>query len=321
MSIYTNCVLHWPLDEGTGTTANDASGSGNHGTLNTASWHDDATRGWVWDGSANVAATTLNRYVERTGVNPFPGDGTGLTIAGWVYVIAYGTNNYAASKADGNNGTFYYMAGVGATRLGLANSDTTTAYSQHDIASGTAQWWHIAFTYEDGTWRLYRTGVQVGTGTHSVTPSYNLVNSPSQPIRVGGSAAWNAFEGRVSDLAIWSRALSAGEIGDIYNGQWGTAQLKPSVEPLYYGATLLASKSNISWKVISGHNDLNGTVIASGIANATTDAAGLFVLPSNIIGSEGVEAGTQVLLSLYWEEGNPAVDRSITMKTTLVAET
>ncbi|MCK4790902.1 MAG: LamG domain-containing protein, partial [Desulfobacteraceae bacterium] len=48
----TGLVGYWRLDEGSGYTTADASGSGNTGTLGTAVEGDDAEPGWVWSGAA-----------------------------------------------------------------------------------------------------------------------------------------------------------------------------------------------------------------------------------------------------------------------------
>jgi len=91
-----------------------------------------------------------------------------------------------------------------------------------------------------------------------------------------------------------------------------------SLQPLYYGATLLANKTNIQWLVTEGHSTLTGTWRGAGVAG-TTDASGNFTPDgSPSLGT----ASDEVTLHLYWEEGSePVVDRSLIVKTTLVADT
>jgi hypothetical protein len=100
-----------------------------------------------------------------------------------------------------------------------------------------------------------------------------------------------------------------------------SARMVPVVEPLYYGATLLASKTNLKFKITAGTDSLAGALLGSG-ANGTTDGSGNFVLPEGVtLNDDGVPptANDPAFLHLYWEEGNPAVDRSLIVKTTLVA--
>jgi hypothetical protein len=99
------------------------------------------------------------------------------------------------------------------------------------------------------------------------------------------------------------------------------ANLVPDMEPLYYGATLLESKTGIQYTVRLGHTNLNGISVATGV-NGTTNDLGEFSLPSPITNDEEpLSAADPVTVSLYWEEGSdPVVDRSIIVKTTLVAD-
>jgi hypothetical protein len=92
------------------------------------------------------------------------------------------------------------------------------------------------------------------------------------------------------------------------------ADLYPAVEPLYYLGSLLANKTGIKYLITAGHTDLAGEAIAFG-STATTNGSGVLTLPAPV---DGIENGN-ITLHLYWEEGNPAVDRSLIVKTTLVA--
>jgi hypothetical protein len=96
-----------------------------------------------------------------------------------------------------------------------------------------------------------------------------------------------------------------------------------STEPLYYLGNLLSNKTNLFFKVTAGQADLGGTVLGVG-TNGTTNGSGIFVLPESVTlqDDEGLppSADDPVFLHLYWEEGNPAVDRSLIVKTTLVAD-
>ena len=87
------------------------------------------------------------------------------------------------------------------------------------------------------------------------------------------------------------------------------------LQPLYYGATLMASKTNIEFVIEPGHVLGAGTTEASGTAG-TTNASGIFQVP----GGYTSPTADPVTVSLYWEEGSdPSVDRSLIVKTTLVA--
>ena len=98
----------------------------------------------------------------------------------------------------------------------------------------------------------------------------------------------------------------------------GSVSYYPVVEALYDGAILQANKSGVSYVVRKG-TTVESPVVASG-TNATINSDGILVLPSPVTdsGDEPLSNNEPVLLSIYWEEGNPAVDRSLIVKTTLV---
>ena len=87
------------------------------------------------------------------------------------------------------------------------------------------------------------------------------------------------------------------------------------MEPLYYGTTLLENKTNIEYSVWLG-TAFNTEPDSSGV-NGTTNASGVFQFPG--AGFSGV-ATDPAVVGLYWTEGSdPVVDRSLIVKTTLVA--
>ena len=88
-----------------------------------------------------------------------------------------------------------------------------------------------------------------------------------------------------------------------------------SLEPLYYGANPLANKTNITWTVRPDTGSgLNNEATGAGVAG-TTNGSGVFTPNGDPNLGNPLD---NVYLSLYWEEGNPAVDRSLIVKTTLV---
>ena len=98
---------------------------------------------------------------------------------------------------------------------------------------------------------------------------------------------------------------------------YSAVTLYPAMEPLYYGATLLADKTGIEYSVVEGHAVLGGEPVTYG-SNGTTDGSGNFVWPgAGFAGS----AADPVTVHLYWEEGtSPVLKHSLIYKTTLVED-
>src|SRR6185503_10554648 len=81
-------------------------------------------------------------------------------------------------------------------------------------ATGTAQvpantWTHLATTYDGATLRMFVNGTQVASKaqTGNIGPSTGA-------LRIGGNAIFSGeyFSGRIDEVRVYSRALTAGEI-------------------------------------------------------------------------------------------------------------
>lgn len=79
------------------------------------------------------------------------------------------------------------------------------------------RWIHMAGTYDGSLMRLYVDGAEIGQ--RALTGTINL--DPSRPLTVGveenggGHVPENPFDGRIDEIRIYNRALSAGEIAEI----------------------------------------------------------------------------------------------------------
>ncbi|MDZ4721389.1 MAG: LamG-like jellyroll fold domain-containing protein, partial [Roseiflexaceae bacterium] len=69
-------------------------------------------------------------------------------------------------------------------------------------------WSHLAVTYNNSTLRLYLNGAQVAS-----TAASGAMATSSNPLRMGGNSIWGEyFSGRIDNVRIYNRALSATEI-------------------------------------------------------------------------------------------------------------
>lgn len=73
----------------------------------------------------------------------------------------------------------------------------------------TSVWSQLAVTYDGSTLRLYVNGTEVS----SRAASGLLTSSSGATLRIGGNAVWGRyFRGRIDEVRIYDRALSAGEV-------------------------------------------------------------------------------------------------------------
>jgi hypothetical protein len=193
-------VAAYGFEESSSTTANDASGKSNPGTIREATHAAgkfgqalsfDGVNDWVAVPDSNSLDLTSAMTLEAW-VNP-------NTITGWRTVML----------KEQPTGLVYGI---------YANTDTNRpsahAYTSSEFDTrGTAQvalntWTHVAATYDGATLRFYVNGTQVSS--KALTGS--MITSTS-PLHIGGNGVWGEwFKGLIDEVRIYRRALSASEI-------------------------------------------------------------------------------------------------------------
>lgn len=215
-----NLAAYWSFDETTGTTAFDQSGQGNNG--------------------AHTGPVAIS-----TSVPPFPGGGRSLqfqqgggtfvsvpssaslqmtgsfTIAAWVNatdgVEQHGiVEKWNQSAPSGG----YFLRLSNSEYLGLnvvPPSGGVNGVGTSPRAIPLGQWVHVAGVYDvaGGSVTLYVNGVadpSVGSGVPSPGAETNV-------LRIGRDYGGNGFNGLIDEPRIYSKPLTAGEIGILRVGQ------------------------------------------------------------------------------------------------------
>ncbi|OIO00097.1 MAG: hypothetical protein AUJ49_10155 [Desulfovibrionaceae bacterium CG1_02_65_16] len=135
---------------------------------------------------------------------------TAGTIACWVSLREAGTTAPLVYKRGS------YTLQVNSNRtlsLILTNGGTTTVttYSWNTLGSN-AKWYHVAATWNGATVRLYINGSQARSTNTSRTAA-----TTSNALLIGGNGS-TSFDGRIDDLYLYDRALSAAEITGLASG-------------------------------------------------------------------------------------------------------
>jgi hypothetical protein len=203
----------WHLDEGTGSTSADSSGSGHTATLNNGPT-------WTTSGQTNDALTfSGTSYLTASLTSWFGGNNT-MSASAWVYATST-TNGpiFGVTSAAGGCGwCMPFLSIAGSTVYGYlwqVNGNTPLS------ATVTLNAWHfLAITYDpsagekfyvDGSLSSSGTGTYVGSGLADYLTTYIPGATPS-----GVNAR---LTGTIDELRAYDRVLSAGEIKLLYDAR------------------------------------------------------------------------------------------------------
>lgn len=219
-------VGYWPLDKrdsNTSTLVTDRAGS-NTGTLNNAPTFVVGRTGqalnFVSASSQNVNAG------NNSSLNP-----TAITVSAWIKGTSF-PNAYNTIVQRGNGTTYYeiFVKSTGKLAVYLIASAAVNYDGTGTYTLSANKWYHVVFTYSSTAGLVsYVNGLvdkTVGaSGTMgSVTSNFFIAND--------GFTAGRNFNGIIDDVRVYNRALSAGEVKDIYRqgidnsfGSWYTSLL------------------------------------------------------------------------------------------------
>ena len=232
----TGLAAYWSFDSSSNFNVPDVGGS----TLtkgNGASWSASGKFGGALSlngGSQSLYDTSSpsylpvgnSSYTQSVWFKPDVVSGTGGLVGWGDYGSSRRTN---ALRLYENSGGFrHYWWGA----------DLDCTGTQCPISTGT--WYHVASTWDGTTRKLFVNGVL----KRSDTPGAN--NATAANFHIGKTCCSEFFSGLIDDVAIYTRALSAGEVAELANSSIPTNSAVPAVSGIARtGETLDASTG--SW--------------------------------------------------------------------------
>jgi hypothetical protein len=215
----TGPVAAYAFNEGTGTTAADASGTGNTGTLSGATWTTAGKNGGAasFNGSSAMITVPDSTSLRLT---------SGMTMSAWVRPTTLSGWRTVLLKERTNGLSYGLYAHDGSRPAAYIN----TGGADRDATGGAAlpanTWTHVAATYDGATLRLFINATQAA----SQSGSGNLISSTGA-LRIGGNQVWGEyFSGQIDDVRIYARALSAAEIASDMNTPVGSGSAPPPAD-------------------------------------------------------------------------------------------
>jgi hypothetical protein len=218
---YRTPNTQYDFDEGSGTSAADASGSGNTGTL---------LNGAGWTPSRQLTGVTLDGADDYVaGAAAAVDTNESFTVAAWVYLTATGgvsrtvlsqpgiTTSGFILKYEKDNGRWGFML----PSADAANS--TAAQANSTTAAATSTWVHLTGVYDDQAdeVRIYVNGRREGvvTATSDFTAAGPLTVGR---VRYNGGFI-DHFGGTIDNVRAYGHALGDAGVESLYRGpavQW-----------------------------------------------------------------------------------------------------
>jgi hypothetical protein len=199
-------VASYGFNEGTGSTLADRTSLGHAGTIAGATW---TTQGRF--GSA-LTFDGVNDWVTVADANDLDFT-TGFTLEAWVYPTTLGNGSWRTVFMKERSGGEVYNLYAHATSVPAAYVVRAAQQGTPLDARPTAQlplntWSHLTATYDGTTLRFYVNGTLTG----SRAAAGPLLTSTGV-LRIGGNSVWGEyFKGRIDEVRIYNRALTAAEI-------------------------------------------------------------------------------------------------------------
>ncbi len=306
--VLTNSLAaYWKFDEGSGSTAVDSSTNANNGFLVGSDYRWVAGR---IGGALNVNTLgSLNTYVSVPD-SPSLNFDTSLQFSLTAWVRGSGTQVSGAgiiAKGTGGGGEQYALdVQSGVIRFFVRNAAAVASALASTVPpSGT--WQHVVATYDGstGAMRLYVNGLLVGSLTGPTALLANTGHEVSIGNRQSGSAAYNfPFAGMIDDVRIYTRALNASDVQQLYSSAGPFAPVIYSFSPtngaLLAGDNVTFSASadgdaplSYQW-LKNGTNIPNATNLTYTLNNIQTSDSGNYTF----LVSNGTSASTNVVVSV-----------------------
>jgi len=213
--------------------------------------------------------------------------GKNFSFSAWVLPTAVGSSSgsdvggkfYSASSPYVSFGIefmsdYTFAFGTGATDNTYSNTTRTSRVYIN-------RWYHLVATYDGVVKKIYLNGDLSGSTSYTKSIAYNDGN-----ISVGcwyGSLPNNCIRGKIDEVALWSRALSASEVKDLYRK--GVSKIDLNI---YSCDDALCTEKTSSHYISDANN--NSWMSISSLSNSRYLGFDAFFLPAN--GITDKNAGT-----------------------------
>ncbi len=211
LDITTGLIGHYKLDEGSGTTAIDASSNGNDGTLVGSPTPIHST------GIIDGALTFSGDYDRVAVTHPVNGsldfDADNFSISFWFNSTAI-TDVTARLVGKINNsglsGVVFFADSAGDVNFFIDDGTSSMSLFTSGLLDGN--WHHVVGIRNGNNFALYADGLLADSGTASLGSVSNTTN-----LKLGAStSSAGDYDGLLDDVRLYDRALTTGDIDELF---------------------------------------------------------------------------------------------------------
>ena len=200
-------VALWEMDDGTGSTVKDSSGHNSPGTIMRPTGND-----WVTGQQGTALALSGTNWMSAP-PSPRYDAVSGLTLSAWVFwAQPTSATQTLMARQRGTGWQNAFWLGMDSNRLHFSIEDLGISAT---LPSG--RWVHVAGTYDGARVILYVGGVEQARQTIApkVTAGARGVSVGADISTADSALGTSMFVGRLDDVAIHARALTAEEIATL----------------------------------------------------------------------------------------------------------
>jgi len=223
-------VGHWTFDgsKTTNTTALDSSGQNNTGTFSGFTRATNAKAGKLGQG---MNFDNVNDSVN-IGVNPTFDGASAITISAWIRPSASMSDDAIVGKATGVANQIYFWVGHSGLATNQISWNAGPGWLEATQTLILNEWTHVVGTADASGHKIFYNGVLISSNSSAIDISASNAHS----WLIGSMSGNRIFNGSIDDVRIYNRALSAGEVKQLYN--LGSAKAQASSVTLQQGTTL-----------------------------------------------------------------------------------
>lgn len=293
-------VGYWAMDEGASTSTLDPV-NGNNGNIIIGPSGTQTNVSQAWQTSANCKAGRCLNFDGTddylTISNNIDYSSNAFTVSAWINSndVTSCRHSIVSSKEDQSSGFVLAQPEGNCNHIRLwANISGIWQFVDTAGTISTGTWYHVAGTYNGTTLTVYLNGSPT-----SATFSGTLSNT-SGPTTIGArnSNNTNWFNGKIDEVRVYNRALSATEIAGLYTNKFypqnigGLWSLKEGQDQISSGPTTFLRGFNI----VGVQRDINNNIVASG---GTDDPSTKLITYSVEVRPAGASSGNIVSTSEY----------------------